>query len=70
MIIRETIDGRLIHTYSDIGTKIHGGDPEGDYDEAYDPIDADRTYTETDIPVDSGEAEIEDYEAALERLGV
>lgn len=51
MIITETINN-MIHTYSDLGMKIHGGYPEGDYDEAYDPIDLGRTYTETDIPID------------------
>lgn len=51
MIIIETINN-MIHTYSDLGVKIHGGVPEGDYDEAYDPIDSGRTYIETDIPID------------------
>jgi hypothetical protein len=26
--------------------------PEADYNEAYDPIDSGRTYTETDIPIE------------------
>lgn len=54
MIIQEnvTIDGiDLIKTYSDAGVKVHGGFPEADYDEVYDPADAGRTYTETEIPV-------------------
>lgn len=51
MIKTETINN-IIHTWSDLGVKIHGGMPEGDYDEAYDPIDSGRTYTETDIPID------------------
>ena len=51
MIITETINN-MIHTYSDLGVKIHGGSPEADYDEAYDPINLGRTYTETDIPID------------------
>ena len=42
----------FIRTYSDAGMKIHGGSPEGDYDEACDPAEFNRTYTETDIPVD------------------
>lgn len=54
MIIQET-EGNIIHTYSDSGVMIHGGNPEGDYAEAYDPIDSGRTYTETDIPVPSEE---------------
>ena len=35
---------------------IHGGSPEGDYDEAIDPVEFNRTYTETNIPVESGES--------------
>ena len=52
MIKTETVNN-AIHTWSDLGMKIHGGFPEADYDEAYDPIDSGRTYTETDIPIDS-----------------
>lgn len=59
MIKTETVNN-LIHTWSDKGTKIHGGSPEGDYDEAYDPVDMGRTYIETDIPIDSDEAEAEE----------
>jgi hypothetical protein len=33
--------------------KIHGGVPEGDYDEAYDPVEMHREYVETDIPIES-----------------
>lgn len=51
MIRTETVNN-LIHTWSDLGMKIHGGFPEADYDEAYDPIDSGRTYTETDIPIE------------------
>lgn len=39
--------------YSDAGVKIHGGAPVDDYDEACDPAEFGRTYTETDIPVDT-----------------
>lgn len=52
-MIKTEIIGNLIKTYSDLGMKIHGGVPEDDYDEAYDPIDSGRTYTETDIPIES-----------------
>ena len=52
-MIKTEIRGNFIYTYSDLGMKIHGGMPEADYDEAYDPIDSGRTYTETDIPIDS-----------------
>lgn len=43
----------LYRTYSDAGVIIHGGDPEGDYAEAYDPVE--RAYTETEIPIDPAE---------------
>ncbi len=46
----------LIRTYSDRGVKIHGGFPEGDYDEAVDPAEFGRTYTETNIPIEETEA--------------
>ena len=50
----------FIRTYSDAGLMIHGGSPEGDYSEATDPAELNRTYTETNIPVegDSGAEEI------------
>ena len=51
-MIKTEIIGNLVKTYSDLGMKIHGGFPEGDYDEAYDPIDSGRTYVETDIPIE------------------
>lgn len=58
MIITEhfTINDKdFIRTYSDSGYMIHGGSPEGDYAEATDPADLNRTYTETDIPIESDE---------------
>ena len=60
MIKTELLENDLIRTYSDAGMKIHGGFPEGDYNEAIDPVSAQRTYTETDIPI---EDEISDSEA-------
>ena len=56
-MIKTEIIGNFVKTYSDLGVKIHGGFPEGDYDEAYDPIDSGRTYTETDIPIEEPTAE-------------
>ena len=50
MIITE-IEGGLRHTYSNLGVLIHGGHPEADYAEAYDPVDTDRTYKETEIAI-------------------
>ena len=57
MIKTETLPNNFIRTYSDLGVKIHGGFPEADYDEAIDPADSGRTYTETDTPVDEPTAE-------------
>lgn len=54
-IIQETFkvgERDFIRTYSDTGMMIHGGSPEGDYSEAYDPAELGRTYTETDIPIE------------------
>ena len=69
-IVTEKINEKLIKTYSNSGYKIHGGSPESDYDEAIDPVDAGRVYTETNIPIDGDEADIDDYQAALAELGV
>ena len=47
-----TIDGRqFVYTHSDDNMKIERDGIE--YDEAYDPIDTGREYTETDIPIES-----------------
>lgn len=46
----------FVRTYSDRGMLIHGGMPEGDYSEANDPAELNRTYTETDIPIGSEES--------------
>lgn len=56
MIQTERI-GDLIRTWSDRGVYIHGGFPEADYTEAYDPVE--REYTETDVPIDTEETEAE-----------
>lgn len=64
MIITETINN-MVHTYSDLGMKIHGGMPEGDYDEAYDPIELGRTYTETNIPIDEDGTKEEAYDILM-----
>lgn len=71
MIVQETISDTLVKTYSDIGMYIRGGEPEGLYAEAIDPIGMGRTYEETDIPIhEDEEATSEDYEAALRKVGV
>lgn len=62
MIKTETItinDKQYVRTYSDRGMMIHGGFPEGDYDEAIDPAELGRTYVETDIPIE-GDVEAEE----------
>ena len=51
MIIQEQISDTLIRTYSDANVYIHGGNPEGDYVEAIDPVALNRIYIETDIPI-------------------
>ena len=66
MIIQERISDTLVKTYSDQGVYIHGGFPEGDYEEAIDPISLNRTYTETDIPIVD---EVSDHEALNILLG-
>lgn len=50
----------FVRTYSDKGVKVRGGFPEGDYDVAEDPASFNRTYTETDIPIDGGEVTAEE----------
>ena len=61
MIVQEQISDTLIRTYSDANVYIRGGNPAGDYAEATDPIDANRVYTETDIPIEQDEATEEEY---------
>ena len=61
MIVQENFElngVQFTKTYSDRGVMIHGGFPEGDYSEAIDPISENRTYIETDIPIeDEAEAD-------------
>lgn len=59
----------LTRAYSDAGMYI---DRDGAmYDEAVDPTELGRVYTETDIPIaENEEAAPEDYEAALNEVGV
>ena len=63
MVIYENIEinGRaFIKAYSDNGVMIHGGSPEANYNESIDPAEFNRQYTETDIPIEPGEAEAEE----------
>ena len=68
MIRTETLtigDKQYVRTYSDRGMMIHGGVPEGDYDEAVDPAELGRTYTETEIPIEGEESEAEEIVSIL-----
>lgn len=68
MIKTETLtinDKQYVRTYSDRNMMIHGGVPEGDYDEAVDPAELGRVYTETDIPIEEDEAEAEEIVSIL-----
>lgn len=68
MVIQETfsINGRdFIRSYSDNNVMIHGGFPESDYSEATDPAELNRSYTETDIPVESDGSEAEEILSIL-----
>ena len=60
----------LIRTYSDIGMKIERDGVM--YDDAVDPAELGREYTETDVPIENAEDEAtaQDYEAALAEFGV
>ena len=73
MIIQTTkeINGIVYsYTYSDSGYMIERDGVR--YSEAVDPLDSGRLYTETDEPIDVGTKEetVEDYQAALQILGV
>jgi hypothetical protein len=61
MIMTEILDETYVKTYSDAGYYIHGGYPEGDYVDAVDRIADNRTYTETDRPIEREEPTEEDY---------
>lgn len=71
MIVQETyeLNGRLfVRTFSDAGRYVFGGMPEGEYVEANDPADFHRSYTEGRVIED--DADVADYQNALNRLGV
>ena len=65
-----TINERLfVKTYSDKGMMIQRDGVR--YDEAIDPAELNRQYTETDEPIETvGEATEEDYQNALAEFGV
>lgn len=57
-----------IRTWSDKGVMIERDGAM--YEEAVDPVDSGRTYTETDTPIPEKDAEEANYLTALGRLGV
>ena len=61
MIIQEHFyvgEREFIRTTSDAGKYVVGGEPYGEYEEACDPAELGRTYTEGNIiPIDGGEAQ-------------
>ena len=70
MIVREQISDTLVRTYSDLNVYIRGGDPISEYAEAIDPIDINRTYTETDIPIEQTATDEEYAEVGKILMGV
>ena len=63
MIKTETLiinNREFIRTYSDAGFKIRKDGTDEIYDEAIDPADSGRTYTETDEPIEVEPEEIVD----------
>lgn len=71
MIVTERFDvnGRdFIRTYSDRNVLVHGGSPEDDYAEACDPAESNRTYTETDTPIEPDETALADKAEAYDIL--
>lgn len=51
----------FVRTYSDSGRYVIGGSPEGNYTEANDPAEFNRTYVEGDlIPFDENEPDAEE----------
>lgn len=67
MVVYENYSETLVRAYSDSGFYIERDGVK--YEDAIDPKDAHRVYTETDEPI-QGEATDADKDAALETLGV
>lgn len=57
MIVQENIGENLVKTYSDQRLIIMGGEPEGYYEYAIDPVSTHRNYVETDIPIPEQDGE-------------
>lgn len=67
MVIYEQ-NGDFTRAYSNAGFYIHGGNPEADYTEAYDPTSLGRTYTETTTPIEDDEATLKEKAAGYDIL--
>lgn len=68
MLYTETVEIRgrqFIRTYSDTYRIMRDG---LEYDEAIDPVDSGRTYTESDTPLESDMTEVEQKAAAYDIL--
>ena len=66
-----TINGKaFVRTYSDSGYYVHGGSPEGDYAEAIDPVELERTYIETDIPLEEQTEEDDELREKAEAFDI
>lgn len=72
MIIEQYLSDTRVRHYSDRGVMIRQVETGNLYEDAVDTVPCRYTYEETDEPItpDETEAEAEDYEAALNRLGV
>lgn len=72
MVKYEKIDELLTRAYSDAGLLIERDGIR--YEEAVDPTELHRTYVETDIPIEipeeSEDATLQDYQNALAELGI
>lgn len=71
MIKTETVvygEKEFLRTYSDEGFYIERDGVT--YEEAVDPLDSGREYTETNVVIESEEATEEDYQEALTEMGV
>ena len=70
-VVTEVLEGGLVRHYSDQDMYIRNDRTDELYVEAIDLATSGYTYTETDIPIDTEEeATVEDYQAALEQVGV
>lgn len=60
MIVQKDLGNGLVETHSDRGMMIQGGYPYGLREMSIDPIDLNRVFEETGIPIEQDEAEAEE----------